>query len=425
VTGSCLPEPADRNDPGPAGRELTPAERAVLAKLDTSEDLTDADIAVLARLDDGPLGPATDPDDEDPDSGPPPEWLAMPPAEQRAWLADGLPEDYDADPADDAEAGASSPVARDVLDAGFTHRGATGGIGFAAGGAQDRMPACWPLAAAADEAWAAGLDKLSDGELAGLIRAARRNASRQAALELAAIGELAARRAAPDGAPGEHVNDEVAALLTLTGRDAGRQVALAAGMTRLPAVAAALAAGRVDLPKAGVFVDELLVVDDDLAAAAIAAAVIGDGPGQTTGELRRELRAQIALFDAQAAARRKARARRDRRVDFWIDPDGTGAIAARGLDPAAAIAADQNLDAAARWLQARGAPGPLDQLRSDALMARLLGQALSCLLPQATATPGTPGAGPAVPPPSPALTPGALGGSVNLTMVKHSSCVLA
>ena len=85
--------------------------------------------------------------------------------------------------------------AGEVLDAGFTHRGGAGGLGFAAGGVLDTMAACGKLAVAADRAWARGLGALSDDELAGLLGAQRRLASRAAAGELAVIGELAARRA--------------------------------------------------------------------------------------------------------------------------------------------------------------------------------------------------------------------------------------
>jgi ribosomal protein L12E/L44/L45/RPP1/RPP2 len=319
----------------------------------------------------------------------------------------------------------------EVLDAGFTHRGGSGGTGFAAGGVLDAMPACGKLAVAADRAWARGLGALPDDELAGLMGAARRNASRAAALELAVIGELAARRAGPDGTPGEHVEDEVAALLTLTGRAAAAQVALAGDLGRLPAVTAGLAAGRIDQPKAQVFAGELIGVDDDLTAAAIAAALAVPAGGWTTGRLREEVRWLAAAFDPQAAAKRKAKAEKQARVEFWAEPSGTGAIAGRDLTLAAAIAADQQVDADARWLAARGAPGTLDRLRAGAFLARLSGQPIESLLTQLTATPaatppGAPGSGP-----GPAGTggnetgpagtggpvnPGGPGGSVNLTM---------
>ena len=330
--------------------------------------------------------------------------------EEQAWL-DDRPEPAVARP--------------EILDAGFTHRGAAGGIGFAAGGLLARMDACEALAVCADRTWQAGLDRLSDDELAGLIRAARRNASRQAALELAAVGELNDRRARPDGAPGEHVQDELAALQTLTGWHADRLLALAAAMQRLPPVAVALAAGRIDVAKAGVFADELSLVDDDLAAAAIAASLIRAAREMTTGEIRRRLRHEIARFDPEAAARRTEKAREDARVEVWIDADGTGALAVRGMDPAAAVAADQHLDADARWLHDHGARGTLDQLRVAAAAARLARRPLHSLLPQPPAASGpapqpeaaTADAGwPAAPDPGEAAGPAGLGGSVNLTV---------
>jgi len=388
-----------------AGRRLAADELAALARLGSDQPLTDADIAALDRLDRGPDDPGVDPDDFAPDCAPPEWWLAMS-AEQKAWL-------------DDPEPVAAQP---DVLDAGFTHHGGSGGIGFAAGGLLDQMDACEALTVCAGRVWGQGLGTLSDAELVGLIGAARRLTSRQAALELAAVGELAARRADADGAPGEHLEDEVAALLRLTGPAAARRVALAAAMTRLPGVAAALAAGRIDADKAGVFAGELIVVDDDPAAAQIAARLVPAAPGQTTGELRHRLRQEIGRFDPQAARRRKEKARKDARVDVWIDADGTGAIAARGMDPAAAIAADQSLDADARWLQDHGADGTLDQLRVAAAAARLSHQPLSTQLPQPAANgtengpadtrePASQGTAPADPGPRTGL-----GGSLNLTI---------
>jgi hypothetical protein len=371
--GSDQPPPARSAPPASARaddhRLLTADELVALARLDSDEPLTDTDLAALNRLDERHHGPDVDPREwelGDPETGAPPEWMALS-GEERAWL-DDRPE--------------PAPVRPEILDAGFTHCGATGGIGFAGGGVLDKMPAGQELAACAERTWDAGLGKLADDELAGLICAARRNASRQAALELAAIGELAARRAGPDGAPGEHLEDEIAALLRLSGRAAAKQVALAAAMTRLPTVAQALAVGQIDVDKAGAFADELIVVDDDEAAAQIATSLIEAASGLTTGQIRARLRNRIDRHDPEAAKRRKEKARQDARVDVWIDADGTGAIAARGMDPAAAITADQHLDADARWLQDHGVPGTLDQLRVAAAAARLAHQPLYTLFPQ-------------------------------------------
>jgi hypothetical protein len=183
--GIDQPPPARSAPPASARagdhRLLTADELVALARLDSDEPLTDTDLAALNRLDEGHDGPDVDPREwelGDPETGAPPEWMALS-GEERAWL-DDRPE--------------PAPVRPEILDAGFTHCGATGGIGFAGGGVLDKMPAGQELAACAERTWDAGLGTLADDELAGLIRAARRNASRQAALELAAIGELAAPR---------------------------------------------------------------------------------------------------------------------------------------------------------------------------------------------------------------------------------------
>jgi hypothetical protein len=226
---------------------MTPDLDAILG-LDTGEELTAEQLAALARLDDGPLGDDADDDPYGagfgPDSRPPDGWDLMTPAEQQSVL--------DAPPTN---------AVPEVFGAGFTHRDGGSGLGFAAGGTLDRMAPGRMLTACTERAWEEGLGRLSDDELVGVMAAARRGASRQAALELAAIEELAARRAGTDGGPGEHVQEEVAAALTLTGRAAASQVGLAAELARLPGVAGALAAGRIDVDKAEVFTGQLMLLE--------------------------------------------------------------------------------------------------------------------------------------------------------------------
>ena len=77
-----------------------------------------------------------------------------------------------------------------------------------------------------------GLGVLSDDELIGVLGTARRLGSWQAELELAAVAELDARRADPDGREGEHVAEEVAAALTLTGRSADTLLELSRRLER-------------------------------------------------------------------------------------------------------------------------------------------------------------------------------------------------
>ena len=241
------------------------------------------------------------------------------------------------------------------------------------------------LAAFARDAWDDGLAVLSDDELIGVLSAARRLASWAAALELAAVAGLGSRRAADaraaaDRRLADHVGDEVAAALTLTCRAADRLVSLAAAVMRLPAVAAALAAGRIDLPKAIIFTSELAGLGD-VGAAAVAALVAADAPGLTTGQLRGVLHRAVLALDPGAARKRREKAQKDARVECWTEPAGTWSLAGRDLPPAAVLAADQHIDAAARDLKNAGAGGTLEQLRARVFLALLTSRPLYTLLP--------------------------------------------
>jgi hypothetical protein len=117
----------------------------------------------------------------------------------------------------------------------------------------------------------AGLGRLSDDELIGVLRVSRRLASWAAAMELACVGDLWRRRTAEEDAGDEgaagHAGDEIAAALTLTGRAADGVLDLAIALQRLPATSAALAAGDIDLPRAKVIADEVIGLTDEHAAA--------------------------------------------------------------------------------------------------------------------------------------------------------------
>jgi hypothetical protein len=400
---------------GPLGAEPSADEPPVpglsaeelLALLEGDGELTGDQVAALARLDEGQRYPDDDDDpwaadddllDRDPAAGRLPEWSELSAGEQQVWM--------DAEEASAVELASLasavepvSPAVAEVLDAGFTHRQGGQGRGFAAGGVLDRMEPGGTLATLADRVWANGLGRLSDDELCGFLAAQRRLASRAAGAELAAVAELAARRAGPDGRPGEHVEEELAAVLTLTGRAASVLAGRAAAMARLPAAAAALATGGIDQPKAAVFADETACLDD-ITAAAIAASVLPEADGMTTGQLRRALRREILALDPQAAMRRRQEAEKAARVETWAEASGTGAIAGRDLAPAAVIQADKNLNADARWLKQHGATGTYDQLRAGAMIARLTGRSLASLLPGGSAS--TAGALAAEPPAQPA-----------------------
>ncbi len=312
------------------------------------------------------------------------------------------PEDGPSAPGQDPTMNPPGPVP-EVLAAGFTHRDpGHHGTGFVAGGTADAMAPGPALAALADQASAAGLASLDDDELAGLICACRRLSSWAAAGEVTAITELARRRAAAGPRAIDHLDDEIAALLILTGRSAVRLTSTAAGLARLPQAIAALRAGQIDWPRAAVIADETCCLSD-AHAADVQDQILPAAPGQTTGQLRAAARRAILAIDADAAIKRRTKAQKDARVETWTETAGTSALAGRDLPPAHVIAADQHIDALARWLKRHGAAGTLRQLRAQVYLALLTGQRPETLLPPGSATPG-------------ADWPAGLSGSVNLTM---------
>src|SRR5215472_7882999 len=184
-------------------------------------------------------------------------------------LARDWPDLADAELAEREAADPGLPEAggREVLKAGRWDRARGDGTGFAAGGVADAGPPGPVLAGFASDAWAAGLDRLTDDELIGVMRAARRLSSWAAAMELACVADLWSRRTAEEDAgdtgAARHADDEIAAALTLTGRAADRVLDLAIALRRLPLTSQALAAGDIDLPRAMVVADEVTGLGDD------------------------------------------------------------------------------------------------------------------------------------------------------------------
>ncbi|HEY7359209.1 MAG TPA: HNH endonuclease signature motif containing protein, partial [Streptosporangiaceae bacterium] len=378
-----------------------------------------------------------------------PPWDTVPPTEEELC---GLPPDPYSGPPDGADAWAADvpasllidcltatepAVVPEALPAGVLPRDGGRGAGFAAGGAADGLPPGVALAGFASDAWATGLDRVTDDQLIGVLRAWRRLTSWTAAGELAAVAELSRRRAAQvtagaDPHLAEHVGDELAVSLTLTARAADQLLDFAARLDRLPRTRAALAAGEIDRARAHVVADEVSCLGH-AHAAAVEAAVIGPAPGQTTGQLRASARRAALAADPGAAGRHREEAEKEARVEVWSEPSGTAALAGRDLRPADVIAADKRIDSLARQLKAAGIEGSLGQLRARAYVALLLGPPMASPLlgyptPSPQASGSTPGAAGAVNPPAASSNPAAgvvnsaagssdpAAGSINLIM---------
>jgi hypothetical protein len=324
----------------------------------------------LARSADGPSLP--------PDPGPP----------SGLWLVQEgeLPGDlFLSDEPDLAEDDATVP---EVLKAGRWDRARGDGGGFAAGGVADDLPPGPVLAGFTAGAWTAGLERFSDDELIGVLRASRRLASWAAAMELACVADLWRRRtleedAGDTGAAG-HAGDEIAAALTLTSRAADGVLDLAIALQRLPATSVALAAGSIDLPRAKVIADEVTGLTDEHVAA-VDQVIASAAPGQTTGQLRAATRRAVIAADPAAAGKRKEQALREARVERWDESAGTAALAGRDLPPVSVLAADQNLTTLAVQLKKAGVAGTLDTIRAQVYLALLTGAPVTSLLPGASA----------------------------------------
>jgi hypothetical protein len=240
-----------------------------------------------------------------------------------------------------------------------------------------------PESLAARIASGSGLAQREDNALLGLIRGWRKVASLAAAAELAAVSEFSRRRhdeAKADGAWDSTAIDaadvELAAALTLTTRGTQLLMDRAAMMHELPATATALAAGRIDWPKALVLINGLSGQDPDLARR-IESQVIGRAPQQTTGQLRAALNQALLAADPAAAERRRQAEERHARIERGPEPGGvTALLAGRCLPVTDTVTAWNRITAMARQLRLAGAEGSLDELRVHVYLALLNGEAV-------------------------------------------------
>jgi Domain of unknown function (DUF222) len=328
----------------------------------------------LTRLGDaelaGPLGEVF-PDDPEPSAGPPSHQSPAAPAWPLSYQSSSGP------------GGAPWP-------AGFVPRDRTGGgTGFSDGGPLDVLDAGMALAGFADEAYRRA-GELDDDALVGMLRAWRRLASWAQARELALVAALACRRPA-DGTPpaerpgqlpaklSEFVSAEIAAALTLTGRAAEAELGLALDLADRPATAAALAAGRIDLPRAKILTSRLGPLSP-AHADAVEAEILPRAGTLTTGQLGAAVQQAVLAVDPAAA-----------RVEHWADPEGTASLAGRSLPPAQALAASKRLTQIATAWRRNGAQGGMDLLRAHAYLMLLNG--LDVSTPPASLLPPLPVSG--------------------------------
>jgi hypothetical protein len=196
------------------------------------------------------------------------------------------------------------------------------------------------------------------------------------------------------------VSTEVSLATGITAWAADRDLDLAAGLALHPALADALARGRIDRRRVEFLLAETAVLDG-VGQDRVVASVVGDGthacdhpdPEQRPGAhqeslirplrragarllelqpavLRRAVRHAVEATDPEAGARRESVARAARRAEHRPLPDATGEILIVGpaVEVGAAFAA---VDDRARTLRRGGDQRNLDQLRCDVALGQL------------------------------------------------------
>jgi Domain of unknown function (DUF222) len=246
--------------------------------------------------------------------------------------------------------------------------------------------------------------RCADEDLPVVAAGFRRLAAWAQASELAAVAEIAARTAArtdraDDMGQPVQVQPEAAAevslALTMSQPTAADWTGLAIRLRwQLPATAAALGAGVIDLPRARLIAEATAALPDETART-VEDRVLPAAGLQTTGQLRAALRRAVIAADPDGADRRREHAERQAKVTLYPDAEGTATLAGSALPAVRAAAAMARITALARAMKAAGSPGGLDHLRAYVMLGLLLG----------TLTPPAPNARPDDPPPAPGAPP--------------------
>jgi len=177
------------------------------------------------------------------------------------------------------------------------------------------------------------------------------------------------RRAEPDRFGGT----EIAFALACTEYSAQALILTAVtAVDELPALHQALQAGRIDVTKAKMVVNELAFATREHARLVVDK-VLQHARRATTTQLKTILRRALLKLDPDAVKKRYKASVDSRRFDHDPDPCGTASLTASWLAPDKAAAAYDYVDAIARASKAAGDPRRLHQLRADVVADLLAG----------------------------------------------------
>src|SRR5215469_5938730 len=144
---------------------------------------------------------------------------------------------------------------------------------------------------------------------------------------------------------------------------------------RLPGIGAALAAGRLDLSRARMVIEETnVLLEPGKLAAAEALILAGMGTCKTWMDLLRLAQRAVVTVDPDGARKRREQEEKENaRIRFWREAAGTCALMGTGLPTDEALAAHANVEQRAQAYRAAGAKRPIDILRVAAYLDILNG----------------------------------------------------
>jgi Domain of unknown function (DUF222) len=199
--------------------------------------------------------------------------------------------------------------------------------------------------------------------------------------EIASFMHSAQARNAALGASTSQAHDsavaEVGLMLRVSARTAAARVGDAWSLcTRLPGTLAALQQGRITLAKARILDAETANLSQEHTTQ-VEQQVLTKAQQQTPGQLRTATRRAVLTTDPAAAQQRAERARRERGVRMWPEPDGMATLSAY-LPAEDAVGVFAVLDEHARQAGGTGDERTVEARRGDALVDLVLGPTGSC-----------------------------------------------
>jgi hypothetical protein len=219
----------------------------------------------------------------------------------------------------------------------------------------------------------AGIDlaRLSGFDRVEVLKARYRQLNHDRAQVMAAMVEvgLCGRGSAGElvrmAVPDEFSADEIRAALVLTRRAAEAQFSLAYDLiSRLPAVHAAMDAGRLDEPRARVLSEWTTELSPEQARG-VCDALLPRAGTLATGQLIEKIKKMAIAIDPGWAQRRYEQAVAERKVVGYRNPDGSANLTGYHLPIDRVAAACGHIDALAKAARRAGDPRPIDHIRAD------------------------------------------------------------